>query len=188
MSAQEILGALDKLTGGTTGAGLGQLLDRCFAQMAWAEDEITQAQQRHPDAAEKLWDAFLVIQGTHELMGTEFVYRAHARELLERVYADEDCRAPTDVEIVCGLSEASLRAPLNTRAVTLYMRLFARLFPDKEPFAALDEKAYEHVAGDGADDLYASVKRAKGTQQGWRVYPVEQRDDVRLAFDTDVAA
>ena len=187
MSAHKILGALDKLTGGTTGAGLGQLLDRCFALMGWAEDEITQAQQRHPDAAKRLWDAFLVIQGTHELMGTEFVYRAHARELLERVYADEDCRPPTDVEIVCGLSEASLRAPLNTAAVTLYMRLFAQLFPDKQPFAGFDEQAYESVAGRGADDLYARVRRAKGTQQGWRVYPGEQRADVQLAFHTDLA-
>jgi hypothetical protein len=188
MSAQDILGALDKLTGATTGVGLGQLLDRCFGQMAWAEDEITQAQQRHPDAAGKLWDTFLVIQGTHDLMGTEFVYRAHARELLERVYADQDCRPPTDVEIVCGLSEASLRAPLNTAAVALYMRLFVRLFPDKQPFADLDEHAYEHVAGDGADDLYAKVKRAKGTQQRWRVYPVEHRADVKFASDADVAA
>lgn len=175
MSAQEIFAALDKLAGGSSGTGLGRMLDRCFAQMEWAEDEITQAQQRHPDSVAKLWKTFLLIQGTHELMGTEFVYRAHARELLERVHAGEDCRPPTDVEIVCGLSEASLRAPLNTAAVTLYMRLFAQLFPDKAPFAGLDETAYEHVAGGGADELYSTVKRARGTQQRWRVYPLNER-------------
>lgn len=184
MSAEHILGVLDKLTGASTGVSLGRVLDRCFAQMEWAEDEIKQAQQRHPDAAAKLHDTFLLIQGTHELMGTEFVYRAHARELLERVYAGEDCRSPTDVEIVCGLSEASLRAPLNTAAITLYMRLFARLFPDKAPFASLDESAYEHVAGDAADHLYSEVKRARGTQQRWRVYPLNDRDvDARLVFE-----
>jgi hypothetical protein len=184
MSAEHILGALDKLTGSSAGASLGRMLDSCFAQMEWAEDEIKQAQQRHPDAAAKLHDTFLLIQGTHELMGTEFVYRAHACELLERVYAGEDCRPPTDVEIVCGLSEASLRAPLNTAAITLYMRLFARLFPDKAPFADLDESAYEHVAGDAADHLYRQVKRARGTQQRWRVYPLNDRDlDTQLVFD-----
>jgi hypothetical protein len=102
MSAQNILGALDKLTGGSTGADLGRILDRCFAEMEWAEDEIKQAQERHPDAAAKLWNTFMLIQGTHELMNTELVYRAHARALLERAYAGEDCRLPTDVEIVCA--------------------------------------------------------------------------------------
>jgi hypothetical protein len=74
-------------------------------------------------------------------------------------------------------------------AVTLYMRLFARLFPDKAPFIGLDESAYEQVAGDGADDLYNEVKRASGTQQRWRVYPLKDRDvDVQLAFDVHLAA
>jgi hypothetical protein len=189
MSAQDILGALDKLTGGSTGSDFGRLLDRCFAQMEWAEDEIKQAQGRHPEAAAKLWDTFRLLRGTHELMNTEFVYRAHARELLERVCGDEDCRWPTDVEIVCGLSEASLRAPLNTKAVTLYMRLFARLFPNKAPFEGLDASAFEHVAGDGADDLYTEVKRASRTQQRWRVYPLKGQDvDPQLAFDVPFAA
>lgn len=189
MSAQKMLGALDSLTGGSAGAGLGRLLDRCFAQMEWAEDEIKQAQERHPDAAAKLWETFLLIQGTHELMHTEFVYRAHARELLERVYAGEDCRRPTDVELVCGLSEASLHAPLRTAAVTLYMRLCARLFSDKAAFEGLDEKAFEHVAGDGADELYSEAKRACGTQQAWRVYPVKNGAvDAQFAFELHLAA
>jgi hypothetical protein len=189
MSAQNILGALDKLTGGSTGGDFGRLLDSCFAQMEWAEDEIEKAQGRHPEAAAKLWETFRLLQGTHELMNTEFVYRAQALELLERVLGDEDCRWPTDVEIVCGLSDASLRAPLNTKAVALFMRLFARLFPDKARFDGLDAAAYEHVAGDGADDLYTDAKRASGTQQRWRVYPLKGQDVAhQLAFDVPFAA
>lgn len=189
MNAKNIISAPDELTGGSTGAHFGRVLDTCFAQMEWADDEITQAQKRHPESASNLWNAFLLIRGTHELMSTEYVYRAHARELLERVHADEDCRPPTDVEIVCALSDASLPAPLDTAAVTLYMRLFARVFPGRTPFAGLDESAYEHVAGDSADTLYHEVKRASGSQQRWRVCPVKARTvDPQLAFDSHLAA
>ena len=51
-----------------------------------AEDEIDQAAARHPQAADDLFHSFTLLLPAFEARawGTEFVLRAHCRELLER--------------------------------------------------------------------------------------------------------
>jgi hypothetical protein len=162
-------------------------LGAIFEHMRWAEEEIAAAQERHPDAKEKLFETFLLVQGTHDLMGTEFVYRAHARELLERVYADEDTTVPTNSEIIIGLAETSAKFPLGSDAVTLYARLFIETYPDKLDMLGGDQEAYERVHGDGADRLLEEVRTAGRFRQKWRKYPLKYRPDCnpQLSIDLD---
>ena len=63
-------------------------------------------------------------------MGTEWVYRSHARELLTRAAADHDTRPATAAEMVLACRDISLCMPLNTTAAGLYMRLWRQAFPD----------------------------------------------------------
>ncbi len=71
-----------------------------FEAMEWAEDEITQAQQRHPAKADLQWTTFKLLVPTHDLMRTEFVYRSHVRELLERVACGEDTLCRSTIAVV----------------------------------------------------------------------------------------
>src|SRR5215470_1857302 len=61
-------------------------------QMEWAEDEIGQAMQRHPSECDVLYHSFSLLRPTHKLMATEFVYRSHCQEILERLITDADTR------------------------------------------------------------------------------------------------
>ena len=69
--------------------GIQNQLTEAFATIEWAEDEIAQAIERHPQATDSLYHAFSLLH-PREIgagMHTEPVYRSHARELLERVAA-----------------------------------------------------------------------------------------------------
>jgi hypothetical protein len=75
------------------GVGLARDLDACFAQIDWAEDEIRRAQHRYRRQSDLLHHSFRLLSPTHDLMSTEFVYRSHCCELLDRVAARADtCR------------------------------------------------------------------------------------------------
>jgi hypothetical protein len=67
-------------------------------------------------------------------MRTEFVYRSHCRELLDRAARGEDTRPGTAAECCIALSETSLRVPLRTSAAGLYARMWTRAqFPPAAP-------------------------------------------------------
>jgi len=104
------------------------------AWVDFAEDEIEQAAARHPGASDDLYHAFCLLLPAIEVSawGTEFVYRAHCRELLERVATGEDTRPGTTVECLLAMAEVSKRIPLNGTAAGLYFRLWARAFPEHE--------------------------------------------------------
>jgi len=126
-TATEILGEL--------GRELGAIFDR----MGWAEDEIAQAQARHPEHADRIYHAFSLLSGgqASERMGVETVYRAHVREILERVAAGEDTRPGTAIEVVIGLLAAAERAPLSHEGFGLCARLWAVAgLPENEGFTA----------------------------------------------------
>jgi hypothetical protein len=132
--------------------------------MEWAEDEIAQAQQRHPDSADTLHHAFALLTASPVLQRehlAEFVYRSHYRELLERVAASQDTRPATAAEIACACSHASMTAPLNTAATGLYMRMWNRAFPgQRNPFKTLDDAGhYEAIGGTRIDDFEAEARR-----------------------------
>lgn len=128
----------------------------------WAEDEIDLAIERHPGRADDLYHALDLLKPTVDLMRTEFVLRAHCRELLERVVAGEDTREATNVEVAAACSETSLVGPLRPGGFVVYMRAFAAAFPDKAADVlgdVVDLDSYEHVAGPAADELERGLRR-----------------------------
>jgi hypothetical protein len=149
--------------------GMGDLIDMVLDQSVWAEDEIEAAQLRHGELDRgPLWDSFRLLRAEQQRPWPEMLYRAHCRELLDRVAAGIDTRPPTDAEKLAVLSAASQNAPLNSGAETLYFRIGTRMLPDV--FAQLgdviDVQAYEKVSGNRADDYEAQLVRK--LSQPWR--------------------
>jgi len=56
-------------------------------------------------------------------VGTEFVLRAHFRELLERVAWGEDTRPGTNVECLLAIAQVAMEVPLNGAAAGFYLRM-----------------------------------------------------------------
>lgn len=137
-----------------------ETLTTTLTQQDWAEDEIRRAQQQHPDVADVLHHSFSLLTATHERMTTEFIYRAHARELIERVAAGVSTKPGTSVEVVLLLMRASLVTPLNTTAFGLYLRMWRRAgLPDLGgPIEDLDGH-YEAINASGIDDFEAISRR-----------------------------
>jgi hypothetical protein len=143
-------------------------LEPLFDAMARAEEEIEAAQHRHPAAADRIWNSFSLLRPTQPLMRTEMVYRAHCRELLDRVARGDDTRPGTTAECCAALSEASLRAPLRSSGVGLYARMWRLAGP---PATALTDVSNHYEALDGSliDDHEAWLRRR--LRQDWRVQP-----------------
>ncbi|MFL6125487.1 hypothetical protein [Actinophytocola sp.] len=144
--------------------GITDDLAGVFGQMEWAEDEIAQARRGHPAEADTLYHSFLLLKPTHELMDTEFVYRSHCRELLERVAAGRDTRPGTAAEICCACCDSSQLAPLTSPAAGLYHRMWVAAFPDKPNFFAEHQQAHEVLEGSTIDDLEATMRRKLAVQ------------------------
>lgn len=129
---------------------IGDIMD-C---LDWAEDEIQAAMRRHPRVADTLWHSNKLLCPTEDpRLTTEFVFRAHCRELLERVAAGEDTRQATDAEICCATLAIAHRTPITTTAFGMYMRLWHRAFPGKAILRPDQLDGYEKVRGEKMDDL-----------------------------------
>jgi len=143
-------------------AGFEQTFGVIFDRMSWAEDEIRKAQQRHPELADKIYHSFSLLSGDEAAtrMTVEAVYRAHAREILERIAAGEDTRPGTAVEVVIGLLAAAERAPLSHEGFGLCARLWiAAGLPDHDDFA--DKLGHiEALHADRIDSEEADARRA----------------------------
>jgi hypothetical protein len=130
--------------------GIGELIDAVLGRSIWAEEEIEAAQRRHGEKDRgPLWHSFRLLRATHEREWPELVFRAHCREVLDRVAAGYDTRPATDAEKLVVLSAASQTAPLNGGAETLYLRIGARMLPHifDGVCDVLDVQAYEKVHG-----------------------------------------
>ncbi len=141
------------------GGGLTRTLSSLFEQMEQAEDEIQRSARRHPDSADLLYHSFGLLTPNHELMGTEFVYRSHCTELLERVAAGQDTRPGTAAEVCIACSEASQVAPLTATAAGLYARMWGQAFPGHGDQWDTAAEHYEALNGSQIDDLEAWARR-----------------------------
>jgi hypothetical protein len=130
-----------------------------FERMDIAEEEITLAQKRHPDASDRLYHSFTLLIPTHERMEYEPVYRAHCRELLDRVAAGGDTRIGTAAEMCCTLYDVSLIAPLRSSAAGLYFRAWQSAgLPDFPELVSASEN-HEALEGSRIDDHEAETRR-----------------------------
>lgn len=141
-----------------------------LAMIELAEDEIDQAQARHPEAADLIKSCFLPLKPSQFLNGApDMVYRAHVRELLDRVAQGQPLAPGTGVEIMMVLKECSFIAPLNSDATGLYLKLFQDAFGQemagkmlKAAVMDLPKPSYR-----GAWDEYLDTLRRK-TADSWR--------------------
>ncbi|MEU3010040.1 hypothetical protein [Nocardia asteroides] len=154
------LATIKPLLRSLTGTEFTATLLSTLTQTDWAEDEIHLAQQRHPDVADVLFHGFSLLTATHPRMSTEFVYRAHARELLDRVATGQPTKPATSVEVVLSLMQVSLVTPLNTAAFGLYLRMWRQAgLPDLgEPVRGFHDH-YEAIAASGIDEFEAVARR-----------------------------
>jgi hypothetical protein len=134
-----------------------------FSAMDWADEEITAAARRHPGSADVLHHAFCILTPRHigPGMGTEFVYRGHVRELLDRVAAGKDLRPATAAEICLAFVEISQAAPMHGAGAGLYFRMWLQAFPGNlvTPDQADEQVHYEHMHGSRIDDLEEMMRR-----------------------------
>ncbi|WP_280404775.1 hypothetical protein [Nocardia brasiliensis] len=136
-----------------------------FDRMEWADVEIRKAVDRHPDKRNILYHCFSpdLMRATHELMGDELVFRAHCRELLERVATGMSTKPGTAAEVALACMESSLKAPLSTAAAGLYMRMWRQAefgFLRQPKDLVGDLESYEAIAGSEIDEL-ERVSRVK---------------------------
>ena len=139
---------------------------------AWdvAEEEIAAARQRHGETEQgPIWGAFPLLQHTGPLEKAPSLYRAHVRELLERVAARQDTRPATDAELLAALTASSVKVPLSPSAACLAARLLARppagetLPVDAE---VLDVEGNERLFGSEADEHARQLQAMLA--QDWR--------------------
>lgn len=127
-----------------------------FTAMGWAEDEIEAAQRRHGETGRgPIWrQGFAAVRNTN-LIWSERLYRAHCREILNRIPTGSDLRPGTDAEIINEVRQASLRSPMQPGFDCLYFRLFARCLPELRVTAGITDdvlSSYERLHGSAADD------------------------------------
>lgn len=130
-----------------------------FKWVEWAEDEIKRAIERHPAEADVLFHSFPLLKRTSDRMSTEFVYRGHCREILERVAAGADTRPGTAAEVCIALSDVSQVGPLTSGATGLYFRMWTKAFPGKVPEIDNSLAHYEALYGSAVDDAEQFARR-----------------------------
>lgn len=147
--------------------------------MEIAEEEITQAMQQHPLKAALLFDSFLTVTPTLNMTTlTPQVYRAHVRELLDRVIHKQDVRPGTLAEVMIALSEASLHAPLIENAGFLYARIFRSIFgEDAVPGLSAFRESHQGAANQIERDLRRKLTVANRHKPSPTRYQAERRTD-----------
>ena len=132
-----------------------------FDQMVIADEEIEFAKMQHPNQRALLHQCFLLLQPSgilNSVVGlAERIYRAHCRQLLERVVTGEKLEQPTDAEIMIIVMQGSLVGPLRNDYAYAYFKLFRQHFPDALP--EIDEyKPQESWQGAG-DEIIERMRK-----------------------------
>jgi len=101
-----------------------------FDCMGIAEELLRDVPKKRRD-----FSPFIALRPSAPLQGkTLELYRAHARELVERVRSgakQSAMEAGTDAELLCAVHETSLKAPLTAAGMAVAAALFGRCFPDQ---------------------------------------------------------
>ena len=140
-----------------------QLVADLFGTIELAEEEAAKAAGEHPDAADLLYHAVPLTRPTWDEPRTEWLIRAHVRELLDRAATGADLRPGTDAEVCVASMRASLEAPLTEVATGLYGRCFSRIRPDGALDVWADALPHEEALhGAEIDDLERRLREQIG--------------------------
>ena len=142
--------------------GLGKL----FGSMEITEDLIAEFQSHHPEKEAELFDAFLTVIPTHNMLNMHSaVFESHVRELLQRVVDGEDLTAATNAEIVCVISVVSAQTPLTANAAYLFSQTFRAVFGE-EKYNEIWKDLEPHERYPGASgDLRREVSQKAGNKE-----------------------
>ena len=126
-SAQQLIGEIF----GDDAARINHL----FTCMEIAEEAIADAQEKHPDKAEEIFNSFRLLQPSPLLQLSKHhslqLFRHHAKELVLRVAQDNDIKPATTAELASLFCEISLVQPLHHDYVAAYAKVFTAVFPTK---------------------------------------------------------
>ncbi len=122
-----------------------------FDCMGVAEEEMA--------AAKADGTLFAALVPTAPLLGKSLdLYRAHARELVQRAAAGAELEPATEAELLSVMLETALTAPLKREGQALAEHLFARVFPAGAA-GVVGEVEREKWPGQVAEDLAALRRR-----------------------------
>lgn len=140
---------------------LGSDIVTTFRLMAIAEEEIAAAKDRAPLQSHLIDGAFRMLCPRMALFGgrSPDLYRHHAREIIARVLAGEDTRPGTQAEVLCVLSESSMRSPLANSALALMEKLVEAIFPGTIPQLFVDDWEFREEWPGAADEVFATTAR-----------------------------
>ncbi len=157
---------IDLLPMGMIGAfGLFGLMEVC-------EDEIKQAQTRHPVHADRLWQhGFSLCRPTGNMNHlSDKIYRRHCQELLDRLALGQDTRPGTRAEMLVAFEWCSHAAPLPDDWAFAYSTLFREVFP--EQLERVGIAGHESYAGQ-VNEVLAEYRRKLTVET--RVVPKEKK-------------
>jgi hypothetical protein len=135
-------------------------------QVGIAEQALGEASELYPAEADQLFHSLHLLMATHPHMTTPFVYRAHCRELAERIAKSEDTQDATAMEVIYGLMQVTKAAPINTVGAGLYFRLWTRAGLGHLVDTTESSRHYEALRGTQIDDAEAICRRKLA--QVWR--------------------
>ena len=126
-----------------------QLVSGTFRRMEIVEEEIARAKLDRATGHR----AFGILVPPVSLRNKDDrLYRAHARELIERTASGESAVLATKAEVLAALSELSLTAPPNQQHAALMETLFAEVMgkkidgePIREPFEGASGELFEQL-------------------------------------------
>jgi hypothetical protein len=96
-----------------------------------AQQEMDRAIDIHSDKKQVINESLMALLPGNLSSVADAMYRSHCRELLERIVHGQDARPGTHAEALYALSYTSLKAPLTTKAVALFEKLFTEIFGKK---------------------------------------------------------
>ncbi len=131
-----------------------------FEMMEVAEEEILRAIIRCPAKENELKFSFGILEPGPLVRYGVALYRAHARELLERVASGEKVDGGTAAECLAALSEGSLKAPLASSYAHAMTWLFRKCFPT----AKVEDAGSEGYPGE-LGEILAELRRKTSRQR-----------------------
>ncbi len=134
------------------------VVSRSFDRMEICEEEIADAQKRHPSKSKQLWESFGLLRPPDVLHAFSMeLYRIHCRELLDHVAAGKATDTATDAELVAFMSMKSLTEPPTSDWMVAYINVFTRVFPNV--YLDIGPDPEESYPGRAARSTMKSVQR-----------------------------